>query len=161
MEGATSTPGVALATPALLALVVLLVSAAAPATAAGGRAARLTGRLVAVHADPRLGEHTAYYLKTGHRHVRLRFRTAPAIRSQARVEVSGRLVAGALKVKTASVTAAAPATATTGSSRLLAILVAWPGAGLRATQAGAASFLFDPDVRSIASWYREASYGQL
>jgi hypothetical protein len=175
MEGVTFSRGAVLAivrlaigraelrprlTPAVLAL-LLLASAAGPAAAAGAREARLTGTFVAVHGDPRLGDHTAYYLKTGRRHIRLKFRTAPSISSQSRVRVRGRPVGGALEVETASVTATATQPATTGALRLLAVLVAWEGGSIRATQSGAASFLFGPDPRSIGSWYREASYGRL
>ena len=128
---------------------------------ASDRNVKLRGTFTVVHADGARGNQTSFYLATASRHVRLKFRRTPSIRPQSRIEVRGVRVAGAVRVATATVSASAASIDTTRTRRLLAILVRWNGASLRATQSGTTSFLFGSDERSTDSWYRQASYGQL
>ena len=144
----------------LLAAVVLAVSLDATATASD-RNVELRGTFTVVQAHDARGERTSFYLATARGHVRLKFRRPPSIRPQSRIEVHGDRTAGGVRVATATVSSSPAPLGVTRTRRLLAILVRWNGASLRATQAGVTSFLFGPDERSTDRWYRRASYGQL
>jgi hypothetical protein len=127
----------------------------------------LRGKLVAVHADLTHTEHSLFYLKTGNRYLRLKFRHAPAIRPRSPIRVVGRRVGTTVRVSRvsrvsrASASRAVAAVATTGTQRLLAILTRWDDRTLQTTRDAAASVLFGADERSTDRWYQTASYGQL
>ena len=57
--------------------------------------------------------------------------------------------------------AAPPAPAVTGTQSVLMINVVWAGASLTATAEQEQNFMFGSDSRTIASYYTDASYGQM
>jgi len=127
-----------------------------------------------------------FELSAGGRHYRLKFAHEPHVRSRATITVTGVLVGHTLDVTApgsgvAQVAAPAPtptsspslspsttgtgaavgAAVQTGTKSLLTINLTWPGAALTATAPAEQNFLFGGDRRSLASYYREVSYGQL
>ena len=62
----------------------------------------LRGKLVAVHADLTHTEHSLFYLKTGNRYLRLKFRHAPAIPPRSPIRVVGRRVGTTVRVSRVS-----------------------------------------------------------
>jgi len=132
-----------------------------------------------------------FELSAGGRHYQLKFAHEPHVRSRATITVTGVLVGHTLDVTapgsavaqvappapapsssssttTPMAAAAGPAAgaavgaaAQTGTRSLLTINLTWPGAALTATASVERNFLFGSDRRSLASYYREVSYGQL
>jgi len=130
-----------------------------------------------------------FELSAGGRHYQLKFAHEPHVRSRATITVTGVLVGHTLDVTapgsglaqvappapapsssttTPMAAAAGPAAgaavgaaAQTGTRSLLTINLTWPGAALTATAPAEQNFLFGGDRRSLASYYREVSYGQL
>jgi len=132
-----------------------------------------------------------FELSAGGRHYQLKFAREPHLRSRATIKVTGVLVghtidvtapgsgvaqvappaaASATSTTTTNTTAtpmtaaagpAVGAAAQTGTKSLLTINLTWPGATLIGTAAVERNFLFGGDRRSLASYYREVSYGQL
>jgi len=130
-----------------------------------------------------------FELSAGGRHYQLKFAHEPHLRSRATITVTGVLVGHTIDVTapgsgvaqvappapassssssssttTTGAAAAGPAAgaaAQTGTKSLLTINLTWPGAALTATAAVERNFLFGSDRRSLASYYREVSYGQL
>jgi hypothetical protein len=174
---------------ALVGLGAPAATAAAAFPAASGAAARLVtlqGVYTEIHGAPARPGSTVdtdtplFELSAGGRHYRLKFAHEPHVRSRATITVTGVLVGHTLDVTapgsglaqvappapapTSSATstgAAAGAAAQTGTKSLLTINLTWPGAALTATAAVERNFLFGSDRRSLASYYREVSYGQL
>lgn len=86
--------------------------------------------------------------------------------SGAEVTVLGTLSGKTLTAGSIWVTKDAPApssgpTGASGAKTVLVINVVWPGAALQATAAQEQNFLFGKDSRTLASYYRDVSYGQL
>ncbi len=127
-----------------------------------------------------------FELSAGGRHYRLKFAHEPHVRSRATITVTGVLVGHTIDVTApgsglAQVAPPAPAPSSsatsttsmlttgaavgaavqTGTKSLLTINLTWPGAALTATAAVERNFLFGSDWRSLSSYYREVSYGQL
>jgi len=163
-------------------------AAAAFPTAAGvvGRLVTLQGVYTEIHGAPARPGSTVdtdtplFELSTGGRHYRLKFAHEPHVRSRATITVTGVLVGHTIDVTApgsgvAQVAAPAPAPSSsatstgaaagaavrTGTKSLLTINLTWPGAALTATAPAEQNFLFGADRRSLASYYREVSYGQL
>jgi len=174
---------------ALVGLGAPAATAAAAFPAASGAAARLVtlqGVYTEIHGAPARPGSTVdtdtplFELSAGGRHYRLKFAHEPHVRSRATITVTGVLVGHTIDVTapgsglaqvappapapTSSATstgAAAGAAVQTGTKSLLTINLTWPGAALTATAAVERNFLFGSDWRSLASYYREVSYGQL
>jgi len=160
------------------ALTLGLVGVGAPAEAAAPRTpVTLQGVYTEIHGSPSRPGSTVstdtsmFELEAGGRHYHLRFPSEPHLRSRATIRVSGFLVGNTLEVTaTGEVAQVAPPTraaATAGSvtetgiKSVLAINLTWPGATLHGTAPVEQEFLFGSDPRSLASYYREVSYGQL
>ncbi len=156
------------------------------ASGAGGGLVTLQGVYTEIHGAPARPGSTVdtdtplFELSAGGRHYRLKFAHEPHVRSRATITVTGVLVGHTIDVTapgsgvaqvaapapapTSSATstgAAAGAAVQTGTKSLLTINLTWPGAALTATAAVERNFLFGSDWRSLASYYREVSYGQL
>jgi len=163
-------------------------AAASFPTAAGavGRLVTLQGVYTEIHGAPARPGSTVdtdtplFELFAGGRHDQLKFVHEPHLRSRATVKVTGVLVGHTIDVTApgsgvAQVAPPAPAptsspsttgaavgaAAQTGTKSLLTINLTWPGAALTATASAEQNFLFGGDRRSLASYYREVSYGQL
>jgi len=157
-------------------------------TAAGavGRLVTLQGVYTEIHGAPARPGSTVdtdtplFELSAGGRHYRLKFGHEPHVRSRATITVTGVLVGHTIDVtapgsgvaqvappapapssSATSTGAAAGAAVQTGTKSLLTINLTWPGAALTATAPAEQNFLFGGDRRSLASYYREVSYGQL
>jgi hypothetical protein len=156
------------------------------ASGAGGGLVTLQGVYTEIHGAPARPGSTVdtdtplFELSAGGRHYQLKFAHEPHVRSRATVTVTGVLVGHTIDVTApgsglAQVAAPAPApsssssttgaavgaAAQTGTKSLLTINLTWPGAALTATASAERNFLFGGDRRSLASYYREVSYGQL
>jgi len=163
-------------------------AAASFPTAAGavGRLVTLQGVYTEIHGAPARPGSTVdtdtplFELSAGGRHYRLKFAHEPHVRSRATITVTGVLVGHTIDVtapgsgvaqvappapapssSATSTGAAAGAAVRTGTKSLLTINLTWPGAALTATAPAERNFLFGGDRRSLASYYREVSYGQL
>jgi hypothetical protein len=133
-----------------------------PAAQATGQTVKLTGTYVAVQGRSRTGGETHHYLRTGSTWYQLRFAGQPNLRPQSKVTIHGRRNGETIDVASAQVIVGAPAAAaTTGTRRLLVILVNWGSEMLATTQPTADAFVFGPDPRSTDSWYHDVSYNQL
>src|ERR1700712_2554430 len=151
---------------ATAAMIVLALTAPSVASASPGTTVTVSGVYVEVHGDSRYADQTFYFVKSAGREYRLKTAVEPDIRSHTAVTVHGTLTGDLLDVTTGgSVTAsAAPApapAAATGIQSLLVINVVWAGASLTATAAQEQNFAFGNDPRTIASYYSDASYGQM
>jgi len=157
------------------------------ASAAVGRLVTLQGVYTEIHGAPARPGSTVdtdtplFELSAGGRHYRLKFAHEPHVRSRATITVTGVLVGHTIDVTapgsgvaqvaapapapsssaTSATGAAAGAAVQTGTKSLLTINLTWPGAALTATAPAEQNFLFGGDRRSLASYYREVSYGQL
>jgi len=156
------------------------------ASGAVGRLVTLQGVYTEIHGAPARPGSTVdtdtplFELSAGGRHYRLKFAHEPHVRSRATITVTGVLVGHTIDVTApgsgvAQVAAPAPAPSSsatstgaaagaavqTGTKSLLTINLTWPGAALTATAPAEQNFLFGGDRRSLASYYREVSYGQL
>jgi len=163
-------------------------AAAFPAAAgAVGRLVTLQGVYTEIHGAPARPGSTVdtdtplFELSAGGRHYRLKFAHEPHVRSRATIRVTGVLVGHTIDVTapgsgvtqmappapapssstTVATGAAVGAAVQTGTKSLLTINLTWPGAALTATASAEQNFLFGGDRRSLASYYREVSYGQL
>ncbi len=166
-------------------------AAAPTAAGAVGRLVTLQGVYTEIHGAPGRPGSTVdtdtplFELSAGGRHYRLMFRHEPHIRSRATIKVTGVLVGHTIDVtapgsgvaqlappapapsssssssSTSMTGATAGAAVQTGTKSLLTINLTWPGAALTATAPAEQNFLFGGDRRSLASYYREVSYGQL
>ena len=145
--------------PAVLAALLL---AAVPAGAAPSSDRTLRGRLVMVHEGPEMH----YFLDVGGRMTReLVFPGDPLLRPGAVLEIHGTIRGDTLQVSSfARLPAAVAAPSTTGTRKLLVILVKWGSSTIGTTPAQATDFVFgttDPQRRSVKQWYEDVSYGQL
>ncbi len=156
------------------------------ASGAVGRLVTLQGVYTEIHGAPARPGSTVdtdtplFELSAGGRHYRLKFGHEPHVRSRATITVTGVLVGHTIDVtapgsgvaqvappapapssSATSTGAAAGAAVQTGTKSLLTINLTWPGAALTATAPAEQNFLFGGDRRSLASYYREVSYGQL
>jgi len=157
------------------------------ASGAGGGLVTLQGVYTEIHGAPARPGSTVdtdtplFELSAGGRHYRLKFAHEPHVRSRATITVTGVLVGHTIDVTapgsgvaqvgppaapsppstTSSTGAAVGAAVQTGTKSLLTINLTWPGAALTATAPAERNFLFGGDRRSLASYYREVSYGQL
>ncbi len=156
------------------------------ASGAVGRLVTLQGVYTEIHGAPARPGSTVdtdtplFELSAGGRHYRLKFAHEPHVRSRATITVTGVLVGHTIDVTApgsgvaqvappapapssspSSTGAAAGAAVQTGTKSLLTINLTWPGAALTATAPAEQNFLFGGDRRSLASYYREVSYGQL
>src|SRR5438105_8198714 len=154
---------------ALAAAVVAVVLMFPPAVSGGsvaGARVTLRGVYTVVHGDARLVDETLYFLRTPRHNYRLKFAVPPRLRPQTKVEVTGRLSGDTVDLgdggaSSIAAIAAPPPLATTGSKKVLAILVTWSGSPITATPSVATNFLFGSDSRTVASYYTETTYGQL
>ena len=151
---------------AAVAVVVLSLTAPSVASASSGTTVTVSGVYVEVHGDSKYADQTFYFLKSPGHEYRLKTAVEPDIRSNTTVTVHGTLTGDLLDVTaggriTASAAPAAPPAAATGTQSLLVINVVWPGASLTATAAQEQNFAFGTDSRTIASYYSDASYGQM
>lgn len=153
-----------------VALTLLLVAPAAPTlatsiAATGGQPVTLSGVFLEVHGDSRYADQTLYMLQSSGRQYQLKTDHAPNVHSRAKVSVHGKVTGDILDVTgggSITVTAQAPASgAVTGTQSVLVINVVWAGTSLTATAAQENNFVFGADSRSVASYYRDTSYGQM
>ena len=141
--------------------------AAAPAkveSSTVGEQATLSGVYREIHGENKLSEETLYYLTSGGKHYRLKVKKGgPDISSGAKVTAHGTLSGNTLDTTTGgiSVEQPAPAVSAIGTKSMLVINVVWAGATLTATRAQEHAFMFGTDNRTVASYYKDASYGQM
>lgn len=140
------------------------VPALSPAQAAPEKSVNVSGIFKEVHGDSRYADQTLYFLETADDYFQLKLTKSPNVRSGSRVQVRGALnrhtidatLPGSLTVQRQAVK---PAPKTTKS--VLVINVLWPGSTLTATPSQQQNFMFGAESRSLASYYRATSYGQM
>jgi hypothetical protein len=124
---------------------------------------KLSGTFLEVHGDGRLLDQTFYFLDTGNTKYELEVAHRPKARSKSKVVVHGAVKGNKIDTKitgggVSEVAAPTPIVAT-GTRSVLAINVVWGTSTLTATTAQEHTFLFGSDSRSLASYYKDASYG--
>jgi hypothetical protein len=160
---------------ALLAGAVVPVSAHGQAPVGGARPSTglqtLTGVITEVHGSPAPpgskvpGEDAKFFLESGHKRYQLKVHGDSDLASRTTGRVTG-VVAGKTidtTVTGGAIVQATPLAATPalGTKTVLVINLSWPGSTLTATKAQQTNFLFGADSRSLASFYRDVSYGQM
>lgn len=144
--------------------VILTLGASPPSGATTTADVTLSGVYTEVHGDSKYGDQTMYFLKSAGHYYQLKIAAEPKVRSRSRVTVRGSLTGGTVSVATPSriqATAPAPAIAAIGNKTVLVINVLWAGTPLTATAAQEQNFMFGSDSRTLASYYADASYGQM
>jgi hypothetical protein len=132
------------------------------ASAVSPTALTLRGTIVMVHEGPAMH----YFMDVGGRLSReLTFEHAPRLSPGAPLEVHGVVRDDTVAVTSVSrLVASARASGTTGTRKLLVVLVQWSGHTISTSPAAANDFVFgttDPQRRSVKQWYEDVSYGHL
>ena len=128
-------------------------------------AVTLSGTYWDVHGDNPHSDETKLYLESGGRHYLLDVPVEPDIASGSQVTVHGEQHGLTISLTSGAaihLDKAAPkiAKSAIGTKTVLVINVVWPGATLTATKAQEQAFMFGADSRTVASYYRDVSYGQ-
>src|SRR3954466_15896954 len=152
-----------LATVLVMFAVACMITVLLPSPAFSAPPTAFAGTLLEVHGDGRLLDQTFYFLDTGRKKYELEVGRPPNARSRGEVVVHGAVRGDKIDTtvsrgSVSETTAPAPISAI-GTRSVLAINVRWGTPTLTATKSQEDAFLFGSDPRSVASYYKDASYG--